>query len=80
MNEWHIAATFPMSTSGRLQNNSAITESGWGIQGRTVYSKDVPNVLPNSSGQDPDPSSDDSEPLRISPIDPLQQHNYLSDR
>jgi len=69
--KWHTAATFPTSTPRRLQNNSAITESGWEIQGRTVYSEDVPNVLPNSSGQDPDPPSDDSEPLRISPIDPL---------
>jgi len=60
-----------MGTPGRLQNNSAITESGWEIQGRTVYLENVPNVLSNSSGQDLDPPSDDSEPLSISPIEPL---------
>jgi len=70
-NEWHTAATFPISTLGRLQNNGTITKSGWEIQGRTVYSENVPNVLSNSSSQDSDPLSDDSELLQISPIDPL---------
>ena len=69
--EWSPGNPFPTSTPGRTSNNGIITGSGWKLQGRTIYSQDVPYVLPNSSNQEQDPETIDPALLRISPIESI---------